>query len=121
MVQNKRQVGAEYENRAADYLQEKDYRILEKNFRCRYGEIDLIAQDPDHTLVFIEIKYRASEAFGDPLEAVGFKKQKRISHTALYYYTYHGYAEGTPCRFDVIAVYGDGRMTHIENAFEFLE
>lgn len=120
MRKNKRQIGAIYENMADEYLRKKGYRIVEKNFRTHYGEIDRIVRDKDNTLVFVEIKYRASEAFGDPLEAVDMRKQKRISRTALYYYTYHGYADNIPCRFDVIAIYGDENITHIENAFEFL-
>lgn len=119
MGQNNRQVGAKYESKAAMFLKTKGYRILEQNFRCHYGEIDLIAMSPDNMLVFVEIKYRTSEAYGDPFEAVNIKKQRRISKTALYYYTYHGYTENVPCRFDVIAFYADESIHHIENAFEY--
>lgn len=117
---NKRKTGAEYERFVADYLKQKGYRILEQNYRTASGEIDLIAEEADGTLVFCEIKYRSSSVCGMPQEAVNGKKQRRISKTALHYYAYHGYAEGRPCRFDVISIYGDdGQVTHLKNAFEF--
>jgi putative endonuclease len=53
------------------------------------------------------------------MEAVDLRKQKKISKAALYYYSSHGFAEGIPCRFDVLAVWGDGKMEHLQNAFEF--
>lgn len=71
---NTRKTGAEYEQIAAEYLQEKGYHILERNFRCRYGEIDLIAEQGE-TLVYVEIKYRGSMRCGNPLEAVDSKKR----------------------------------------------
>ncbi len=115
---NTRKTGAEYEQIAAEYLQEKGYHILERNFRCRYGEIDLIAEQGE-TLVYVEIKYRGSMRCGNPLEAVDSKKQRRICKTAMYYYTYHGYEAERPCRFDVIGIDGNGAIMHLENAFEF--
>ncbi len=118
MERNKRTVGTKNETVAADFLAKKGYTILEKNYRNRFGEIDLIAKDGG-VLVFAEVKFRSTEAFGDPMEAVGYAKQKKISRTALYYYASHGYIENAPCRFDVVAIYGDGRMEHMENAFEF--
>lgn len=117
---NKRRLGTEYENMAGDYLMEQGYTLLEKNYRNRYGEIDLIATDTDGTIVYFEIKYRSNNDAGDPLEAVNVNKQRRISRTALHHYAYHGYAENKPCRFDVIGIYGDGTIRHIKNAFEFL-
>lgn len=118
---NKRRIGAQYETQACEYLIHKSYQILERNFRCRQGEIDIIAKEPaTHTLVFCEVKYRQDNAYGDCLEAVDLRKQHQISRTALVYYAYHGYAQEVPCRFDVIAIYGNGTIRHIENAFSYV-
>ncbi len=114
---NQRKTGADYETMAAKYLSGQGYRILEQNYRSRYGEIDIVAK-MGSMLIFTEVKYRTDSACGDPLEAVDIRKQRRISRTALYYYACHGYGEYVPCRFDVIAIYGDGRILHIVNAFE---
>lgn len=116
---NKRRLGAEYENIAAGYLTGKGYQIVEKNYRNRFGEIDLIAKDTDGTIVYCEIKYRSGDGAGDPLEAVDYRKQRRISRTAEVHYAYHGYESDLPCRFDVIGIYADGSIRHIKNAFEF--
>ena len=114
---NRRAVGSGYESYAADYLESQGYRILERNFRCRAGEIDLIARDGKY-LVFIEVKYRRNPAGGDPLEAVNGRKQMTISRVASYYCLKKGYGEGTPCRFDVVAVRGEA-VQLVKNAFEY--
>ena len=118
MQLNKRQVGTKYETIAAEYLMEKGYKILARNYRNYYGEIDIIAER-DGILVYVEIKYRKSAKYGDPLEAVDIRKQRRISRCAAYHYAGYGATRNMPCRFDVIAIYGDGSMRHIENAFEY--
>ena len=115
---DKREIGRKYENIAAGYLMENGYDILERNYQNRYGEIDIIA-GMDGILVACEVKYRSGSGYGDPLEAVDWRKQKRICRTMLYYYTKHGYSEDLPCRFDVVAVYEDDTIKHMENAFEF--
>ena len=119
---NKRQIGSLYEERAVLYLQEKNYQILERNFHAgRSGEIDIIARDKTGLLVIFECKYRLDDAHGDPLTAVNYRKQRQICRTTLYYYVKHGYGMDYPCRFDVIALYGNGEIKHIENAFEFVK
>lgn len=115
---NKRRIGAEWETAAARYLEEHGYRIIKRNYRNRYGEIDIIAEC-GNILVFAEVKYRSAEAYGDPLEAVDIHKQRRICKAALYYYSGYDHGWNRPCRFDVIAIYGDGTIHHVENAFEF--
>ena len=80
---NQREVGARQESRAAEYLESLGYHILVRNFRCRFGEIDLIAKQDD-TYIFIEVKYRTGRTAGDPTSAVDGKKQKKISKTADY-------------------------------------
>lgn len=114
---NKRAVGTAYERQAGAYLQTCGYEILEYNFRCRSGEIDIVARDGGY-LVFVEVKYRSSRAAGDPLEAVHAKKQKIISRCASCYCMKHGLGEMTPCRFDVVAVL-DGQMRLVKHAFEY--
>lgn len=112
---NKRQVGADYENVAASFLQEQGYRILERNYRCRSGEIDLIARDGEY-LCFVEVKYRSSGAFGSPLEAVGCRKQQQILKVAKYYLMRKRFSMDTACRFDVVAIAGK-EITLLRNAF----
>ncbi|MCI8598953.1 MAG: YraN family protein [Lachnospiraceae bacterium] len=115
---NKRETGSRYEAIAANYLTEHGYRILEQNYRNSFGEVDIIAEK-NSVLIYIEIKYRSSSRYGDPLEAVDVRKQRRICKVAAYHYAQHGRREGRPCRFDVIGIYGDGRIEHIKNAFEY--
>lgn len=114
---NKRAVGTEYEKKVGAYLEEHGYRILEYNFRCKGGEIDIIAKDGEY-LVFVEVKYRKDRGTGDPFEAVDSRKQRTISRTASYYCMIHGYDETTSCRFDVVAVLGE-EIHVIKNAFEY--
>ena len=73
---NRRKEGAYYENLVAEYLKTQGYEILEKNYRCRIGEIDPIAKEGE-TLVFVEVKYRRDDKMGNPKEAVDRKKQKK--------------------------------------------
>lgn len=116
---NKRVVGFEYESMAVKYLTDQGYIILERNYHNKYGEIDIIARHQG-ILVGIEVKYRQDECFGDPLEAVDIRKQKRISRTFFVYYASHGYEE-VSCRFDVIAINGKGEVIHIKDAFDFIQ
>ena len=98
--------GKAYEEQAACYLTEHGFALLEKNFRCRQGEVDLIGLHED-CLVFVEVKYRKDQRSGYPEEAVFARKQQKIRHTASYYLYRHGYGEETPCRFDVVSIAGD--------------
>lgn len=116
---NNRKIGQKYEQLAENYLKNKGYEILCRNYCCPYGEIDIIAKQGDY-LVFIEVKYRKSNGYGTPGEAVNVKKQRHISRAALSYYAAHGYREEIPCRFDVIEVNGKNEMIQIENAFDYL-
>ena len=86
----------------AEYLSERGCRIVEREWRCRFGEIDLIAKQDD-TYIFIEVKYRTGRTAGDPTSAVDGKKQKKISKTADYYRMLHQIPMDVPCRFDVVA------------------
>ena len=115
---NRRKEGAYYENLVAEYLKTQGYEILEKNYRCRIGEIDLIAKEGE-TLVFVEVKYRRDDKMGNPKKAVNLKKQKKISMTASYYLMRECGRMDIPCRFDVAAVLGE-QIEVVKNAFEYL-
>ncbi len=100
---------------AAAFLEAKGAKILEKNYRCRQGEIDLIARDEGY-LVFVEVKYRSSRDKGAPEAAVGSQKQRKICAVADYYRLTHGLGDGTAVRYDVLAMEGR-EISWIRNAF----
>lgn len=112
-----KKVGLRYEETAAEFLKTRGFQILEKNFRCPGGEIDLIAREGDY-LCFVEVKFRTGEELGGPLEAVDKKKQRRISKASLYYLMRQGLPDTTPCRYDVVAIRPE-KITLIRNAFLF--
>ncbi|MBU3876287.1 YraN family protein [Faecalicatena sp. AGMB00832] len=112
--QNNRKVGTDYEQAVGYYLEQQGYLILEFNYRCRLGEIDMIAVDGEY-LVFCEVKYRQDGKKGSPLEAVDVRKQRTIYQCASYYLAVQG-IDDMPCRFDVIGIEG-GQIMHIKNAF----
>ncbi|SEP89694.1 putative endonuclease [Lachnospiraceae bacterium RM5] len=110
---NKRRIGEGYEKFAGKYLISLGYEIIEYNFKCKSGEIDIIARDGNY-LVFVEVKYRKSENYGMPIEAVDFRKQNKIRGVANYYLLKTGYNKAV--RFDIIGILGE-KITHIKNAF----
>lgn len=112
---NTRKTGTEYEEKAAAYLQEQGIKIIEKNYRNRIGEIDLIGRDNEY-LIFFEVKYRKSLKSGNPAEAVTYGKQKKICKVADYYRLTHGIGEFCAIRYDVIAIC-DNEITWYKNAF----
>lgn len=107
-----------WEQRAAEFLEQKGFRIAARNFYSYYGEVDIVARDGRY-LVFVEVKYRKNRRSGSPLEAVDSRKQQRICKTAAYYCLKYGYGTETPVRFDVIGITEEG-MVHIEDAFCFV-
>ena len=115
-----RSKGSWGEERAARYLCLRGYRILEKNYRCRFGEIDLIARRGGY-LVFIEVKLRKDARFAEAREFVGHAKQERILKTAQLWLQEHEY--DLQPRFDVIELYapegerGRVELRHIVDAF----
>ncbi|MHB8137518.1 MAG: YraN family protein [Smithellaceae bacterium] len=113
--------GKEGERIAVDLLKKNGYRITELNYRCPIGEIDIVARDKNE-LVFVEVKTRKSDALGYPEQAVGVKKQKKISQLALWYLQ-DKRLKDVHARFDVVAVMilpsgTDIRL--IKNAFDFI-
>lgn len=111
---NTKVLGASGEVRASNFLEKKGYKILQKNYASKIGEIDLIAMQ-NKTIVFVEVKMRSSKLFGRPCEAVNYSKQQKIRKVALGFLKQTKNLE-TPCRFDVIEIIGE-KIRHIENAF----
>ncbi|MBW2328178.1 MAG: YraN family protein [Deltaproteobacteria bacterium] len=109
------------EDLAVCYLENQGYTIVERNYRKRIGEIDIIARDGE-CLVFIEVKTRTNRRFGSPFDAVDFRKQQQISRVALAFMTQHRCGE-VPVRFDVIGVHLEEspRVELIKNAFEYCD
>lgn len=118
MLNRHQQFGKASETRAADFLRRMGYRILATNYRSKLGEIDIIARD-GQTLVFVEVKARASNRFGSPKAAVTLAKQRKISMAALDYLKRCGLTAAS-ARFDVVAIDTAGGHADIEvvkNAF----
>ena len=108
--------GFEYEKIAKKYLLNKGYEIVEENFSCRFGEIDVIASKASR-IHFIEVKGRKNIRYGYPREAVTFAKQKKIIAAAKYYLMCMG-SDDVLCQFDVIEIIVDNlEINYIENAF----
>ncbi len=116
----RKKVGSQGEDIAVSFLKRRGLRIVEKNFRCRLGEIDIIAVDKN-TICFVEVKTRRSFAFGSGMESVLVRKQKKIMKTALLYLKIKGLSE-SDFRFDVISILlPDSQLPqveYLENAFE---
>ena len=113
--------GEEGEKIAAAYLKKNGYRIIEINFRCSIGEIDIVAKEKND-LVFVEVKTRKSTELGYPEQAVGIRKQKKMSQLALWYLQKRKIAD-TNARFDVVAVTiipEKNEVKLIKNAFDFI-
>lgn len=119
-MENTKQIGDAGEQCAAEYLEDSDYEILNRNYRVPAGEIDIIALSPEEVCVFCEVKTRRSTEFGLACEAVDRRKQEHIIKAAM------SYSFSGDMRFDVIEVYykiQDGRfvpnkINHIKNAFD---
>lgn len=111
---NKRMVGSEQERIAAEYLKECGYEILECNYRCKLGEIDIVARDGAY-LVFVEVKYRKNLKMGSPLEAVNTAKQQKIRKVCQWYLMEKRFND-VPIRFDVVGIL-EKEITLIKNAF----
>ncbi len=111
---NTKIVGQWGEKIAAEYLSKHNYKIIEKNYRCRFGEIDLVAWDGS-SIVFVEVKARKDEKFGAPREAVNWHKQQTIVKCAKSW-LFRNKRTGVPVRFDVVEIL-DSEITHIVDAF----
>lgn len=116
---DRKTLGARGEEIAVAYLKRQKYRIIETNFRCRCGEVDIIARD-GKTLVFVEVKTRRTASYGLPQLAVTPFKQRQISKAALTYLSKNRLMEEN-ARFDVVSIFLLGTsptVDHIKNAFD---
>jgi len=119
MLNKDQEFGKKGESIAVMHLKQNGYKIVEQNYRTKFGEIDIIAKERD-TLVFIEVKARKTSAFGRAKYAVSAAKQKKICTVALVYLKEKNLS-GSSARFDVVAVDGSGGTLQVEiirNAFE---
>lgn len=108
-MDDRKRRGNRGEAAVADYLRKKRYRLLASQYRCRFGEIDLIARSPEGILCFVEVKTRSDKDFARALESVTPAKQKRLRTTAQLYLAQTGF--DLPCRFDVAEVYPDAEKS----------
>jgi len=105
MTQERLHFGKEGEKAAVKFLKKRGYRIIEKNYRNKSGEIDIVAEQ-DQVLVFVEVKSRTDGEYGEPLEAVTPHKQRKIGQVAKGFMIQHR-IQNRDCRFDVVGIKGD--------------
>ncbi len=111
---SQRLTGKKAEDVACSFLQRNGLSLMQRNYHCRYGEIDLVMQDSD-TLVFVEVRYRSSIKFGSAAESVDSNKQRKLVFTANHYLQRHPTNQAT--RFDVVALSPQQEPEWITNAF----
>ncbi len=114
MTLGRKELGAKGEEIAVRYLKNRGYRIVERNYRIRLGEIDIIAEQGDD-LVFIEVKTRSDTLFGSPFESVTKQKQKQLSKVALEYINKQN-CHNRPARFDVVGIQFQESSNKIQDA-----
>lgn len=114
-------IGMNAEQYAYHYLQQQGLNIIDRNWRCRRGEIDLIGQEYDN-LIFIEVRYRSRSDYGNGAESVSYHKQKKIISAARYYIHHHPHVAKYMIRFDVLSMSRDNTnhycMHWIKDAFQ---
>jgi putative endonuclease len=115
MVARAQASGERAEARAAALISASGLEILERNWSCRFGEIDLIARDRE-TVVFIEVRLRSDNRFGGARSSITREKQRRLVTAAQLWLS--GYPGSPPCRFDVILADGDGALEWLRAAFD---
>ncbi|HEY4242628.1 MAG TPA: YraN family protein [Kofleriaceae bacterium] len=110
-----KEIGTAAETQAVQALLADGFSVVERNFRCRAGELDIVARDPRGVLVFVEVRSRRSAAFGDATCAIPLAKQRQVARVAAVYLAVRR-PDAAEIRFDVIAVTG-GDLVHLEDAF----
>ncbi|MFH0888410.1 MAG: YraN family protein [Planctomycetota bacterium] len=114
-----KETGQKGEILAETFLKKQGYRIVERNFKCKFGEIDLIGYKKK-VLSFIEVKTRLSSDFGEPFDAINKVKQKKLSRLADYYIYKKKIPSSVPCQFDVVSILMNNKesdIKFIQNAF----
>lgn len=115
---NSRVIGREWEREALKRLQAAGLELLDRNYQCRMGELDLVLRDGD-SVAFVEVRFRRRNDFGSGAESVSVSKRRRLIAAAQHYLQRHPGLADLPCRFDVVAI-GPGATPQIEwirNAF----
>ena len=115
---NKRIVGNEKEELAALYLTKSGYEILDRNYWCRFGELDIVARDRKY-LCFVEVKYRSNSRYGAPDGLISDKKKMKICMTSQFYMKEKNFSADTPVRYDVVLLIGK-KIQLIQNAFYYV-
>lgn len=110
-------VGADGEAQAAAYLQAQGLALLERNYRCRAGELDLIMRDDRGVVVFVEVRVRSNPDYGGPLASITPRKQRRLARSAAHWLQARRLTHQALCRFDVVAFSADGQPEWLRNAF----
>jgi putative endonuclease len=119
MPDERQDLGTAGEQAAERFLRKKRYVIVARNYRCKAGEVDIVALDHG-TVVFVEVKTRRQPGFGDPIEAVDTRKQRQVVRAARHFIAEHRLHDRN-ARFDVVGVWWEGehvRCELVENAFE---
>ena len=115
-----REIGNDGEDLAAAYLESKGYTILERNYHFKHAEVDIVAYDNESFIVFVEVKKRSSNRYGEPEEYIGQEKKSNV-YKAAEAWLYERKMDGSPVRFDVIAIVQQNNeapdITHFEHAF----
>lgn len=112
---NKKRIGAQKEKQALTIMQSQGYLLIEQNFHCKFGEIDLIMQEPSsQQFVFVEVRYRKSQKFGGAAASVSKSKQQKVKNSALFYLSQRNITPSI--RFDVFAFEGE-QHNWIQSAF----
>jgi putative endonuclease len=112
----KKRFGNWAEDVVCRYLVGKNYQIIDRQWYCRLGEVDIIANDPNGDLVFFEVRAKTSDAYGRPEESIGWRKQRSLARAISYYVLVKNYQGWYRC--DVCAVEKDGRiirLRHLKN------
>lgn len=117
-MSNKRVIGDDVEVECVKYLMSQGIKNIEKNYRCRFGEIDIIGYDGEY-LVFFEVKFRKNGTSGVAEAAVGYGKQLQICKVSDYYHMARHITDNTPMRYDVLAVNGKDMLWY-KNAFDYI-
>ena len=114
-MSNQRLQGKKAEDIACSFLLQQGLILVERNYSCRFGEIDLIMRDHGDTLVFVEVRYRTSRKFGGPIESIDGNKRQKLIFTANHYMQKNFLQQ--PSRFDVVALEPQQTPVWISNAF----
>lgn len=110
------EIGYQAEQQACTFLEKKGLKLLARNYRCVFGEIDLIMRDYDDTVVFVEVRKRSHDDFATAIESVTLTKQRKVIKTATHYLQRQNWFDKVSCRFDIIGLVHD-EIEWLQDAF----